>query len=120
MVPFHLLLVVEVLDKVIPSHGLILRGNRMQSGYIVLGGIGLVVTSFNQKNLVAGDGEPGGEGCTTRTRADNDILVILESSVGGRVVKCTLNICAAEGRVLSAVTVLNVSNQTFDEAYVEP
>jgi len=49
----------------------------VQGGYIVLSGIGLIIASLKKKDLVATKGKPGSERCTTSTRTDNDIFVVI-------------------------------------------
>jgi hypothetical protein len=105
----HLLLVVEVLDKVVPPHGLILGGNRVQCGHIVLGGVGLVVTCLEDKDLVPGHGEPGSKGSTAGTRADDNILIVFQRSCSGSTVGGTLEIYAAKWGVLGAIAVGHIS-----------
>lgn len=81
----------------------------MQCGNIVLGRVGLVATGFEKKNLVASNGEPGCERCTTRTRADDDIFVVLQSCRGGSVAKGALYIRATVWSECRAIAVVLVS-----------
>jgi hypothetical protein len=48
-----------MLDEEIPSHRFILARHSVQSRHVVLGGIGLVVTSLEQEDFVASNGESG-------------------------------------------------------------
>lgn len=57
---------------------------------------------------MSSNGEFGSKGCATRARANNDILVVLESSGCGGVVERTLNVCAAKGCVVCPVTGIQV------------
>lgn len=73
-----------MLDEVVPPHGLVLGGLKVQRGNLLLDNTTLIVTSFDQEDLVPGNGKPGGKRTTSGTGADNNVIIDISSVVGRR------------------------------------
>lgn len=64
-----------VIDEEIPLDGLMLRCQNVQSGHLNGGILSSVLSSIHQQNAEAGQGQASGKRSTSRTRADDDIVV---------------------------------------------
>ena len=81
----------------------------MKSWYIVLRGVGLITTSFEQEYFVASDSKSCRKGRTTGPRTYNDILIVLESSLCCGVINSTFDVGTIKGCMFSSIAASYVS-----------
>jgi hypothetical protein len=86
----------------------------MKSWYIVLRGVGLITASVEQEYFVASDSKSCSKGRTTGPRANNDILIVLESGFCCGVVYSAFDVRALKGCMLSSITASMLANKDID------